>query len=203
MRNIRIILSVTTTVLAVIVWFFARHVGTVPLSVYDFFPLLGLIAFSLMWSQIVSSAVNRAFQIKPQPHKRLNSVISGLILTLIVLHPLTVWIALFLDGAGLPPASYLSVYGVNGLAVTALLLGSLSLFIFLSYELHRWFSKKPWWRFVLWLQSLALAFIFFHALVLGREVGHSWFMIIWVVYGITLVAAWVYNYMQNKRKGDA
>lgn len=50
--------------------------------------------------------------------------------------------------------------------------------------------------------ALALAFIFFHALVLGREVGHSWFTIIWVVYGITLVAAWVYNYIQNKRKGD-
>lgn len=202
MQYVRYILSGVASLLAVLAWLSIRSLG-VPLNPYDIFPLLGLVAFSLMWAQIISGAVGRLSGVKARRFKRLDAVISGLILSLIILHPLTVWVALFIDGAGLPPDSYISTYGTSAAAVGALLLGSISLVIFLSYELHRWFSDTPWWKYVLGLQSLALGFIFFHALVLGQEAGHSWFTGLWVFYGVTLAAALVYTYIQNKRKGSA
>jgi len=200
MRYFIALLSTVASLLAVIAWLSARHIGMANITVYDVFPLFGLIAFTLMWAQIVGSAAMKLYGRKTKQNKRVMSIISGLILSLIVLHPLTLWVALFLDGAGLPPASYISAYGVSGVAVTALLFGTVSLIIFLSYELHRWFSNKPWWRYVLWLQTVALFLIFCHALVLGREAGHSWFTVLWVIYGVTLVAAILYNYIHTKRR---
>lgn len=170
------------------------------ITVYDIFPLFGLVAFTLMWAQIVGGIAMKLYGRKTKQNKHVIGIISGLILSLIILHPLTLWTALFLDGAGLPPASYISTYGVSTIAVMALLFGTVSLAIFLSYELHRWFSNTPWWRYILWLQTVALFLIFFHALILGREAGHSWFTVLWVIYGVTLGAAILYNYMHTKRR---
>lgn len=200
MRYFRLILSIVASLLAIIVWILSRHVGMRELTVYDIFPLFGLMAFTLMWAEIVSSAVTKFCGATLPSNKHAEAVASGLVLGLIVLHPVTLWVALFADGAGLPPVSYLSVYGVSGLAIIALLFGTISLCIFLSYELRRWFSRRPWWRFILWLQSLALALIFVHALVLGQEAGHSWFRVIWIIYGLTLIAAMIYNNHKQKRR---
>lgn len=200
MRYFIVILSALTSLLAVIAWISARHVDMTSLTIYDIFPLFGLIAFTLMWAQIVGGAVLKFYGIKAKSPKHVSALISGLILSLIVLHPLTLWTALFIDGAGLPPTSYLSTYGVSDVATVALLFGSVSLAIFLSYELRRWFSRAPWWRYILWLQSLALSLIFFHALILGREAGRSWFTFIWILYGITLAATLLYNHKNNRRK---
>lgn len=199
MRYITPILSIIASVVAISVWIIERHVTTQSLTTYDIFPLLGLLAFTLMWAQVVGSAIRKIFGIKSKPNKHISAITSGLILSLIVLHPLTLWVALYIDGAGLPPASYITVYGVSGLAVSALILGSVSLIIFLSYELRHRFSRSPWWRYVLGAQSLALVFIFFHALILGREVGHTWFTVVWILYGITLAVALMYNHLSKRR----
>lgn len=200
MRYLRLVLSCVASLLSLIAWVGARHIGMKELTVYDIFPLFGLIAFTLMWAEIVTTAVATFRGISIKPNARIEAAASGFILSLIILHPLALWIGLFIDGAGIPPASYLSVYGVNGLAIMALVFGTVSLCIFLSYELHRWFSQKTWWKYIAWLQSVALALIFVHAFVLGQEAGHSWFRVIWVIYGITLVVAIIYN--SHKQKGE-
>lgn len=198
--DLKVILSALSVILALTAWSMDRSLSM--LSVYDIFPVFGLIAFGLMWAQILGSALSKYFKLPRSLNPRLNNTISGLILLLIILHPLTLWVALFHDGLGLPPLSYIKVYGASQIAFIALLLGTLSLCIFLVYELRRWFGRRKWWRYIAATQYAALALIFFHAMVLGREAGHSWFMVVWVLYGITLAVAVVYNTYIRKRRGE-
>lgn len=194
------ILSVASIVFAVAAWLTTRQVGAATLSVYDIFPLFGLAAFSLMWAQVVGDTLARLRGVRPAAYRRLDAVISGMIVSLIVLHPLLLWLGLFRDGAGLPPASYMSTYGVTVAATIGLLAGTVALVIFLAYELRRWYADAKWWPAVMWLQSLAMVLIFFHALALGQEAGHSWFTVIWLCYGVTLAGAVAYNYLHKQRR---
>lgn len=190
-------LSAVVTLIALVAWGTTRHIGQQPLGIYDVFPLFGLIAFSWMWVAYVSGAARRLLKLG-KPHGHLYwSVSSGLILAAIIIHPLLVSSGLAWDGLGLPPGSYFAAYQSLG---WFLLLGSAALLIFLSYELRRWWGKASWWKWVESAQKLAMVAIFIHSLVLGRELTVGWFKTIWWLYGLTLMAAWVYNYYYDKRR---
>lgn len=169
------------------------------LTIYDVFPPLGLVAFGLMWTHFVMGALRRYSGAVKRARDTYMTVSMGVVLALIILHPGLLWLGLYLDGLGLPPISYLTVYQSQLLAV---LLGTLGLTIFLAFELKRWFGRKSWWRFVEWAQIVGMTAIFFHAIELGGELREDWFAVVWWLYGISLLVAIIYTAIYNRRRGQ-
>ena len=200
-RLIELGLGVAVVLLALVAWATARSHAAVPVTVFDIFPVFGLLAFSLMWAGFVSGALARYLGVRASGKDMYVTLSMGIVLALIILHPGLLWYELWHEGFGLPPVSYLTVYSSQ---VAAVLMGSVSLCIFLAFELRRWFGKRRWWRYVGYAQYLAMVLIFFHALALGGELGTTWFRIVWYFYGMAFIAAAGYNYWYDRthRKGE-
>ena len=167
---------------------------------YDVFPLFGLLAWGLMWSHYVTGSLRRYLGFdKEEPVLRAYFGVTGaLVLGMIVLHPAIFYFGLFQDGFGLPPVSSFQVYGSLA-ARMALLFGSLSLTVFLLFELGRWFRKRSWWRFAEYASMAAMLFIAVHALLLGGELMSGWFQLMWFGFGTVLVLAFGYNNWYDKQ----
>lgn len=191
-------LFVVSTSLAV--WLQVRGTDYSQYSIYDIFPLFGLLAFGLMWTHYVNGALRRYWNIEQKKGGDIYWMVSTmLVLALIVLHPLLLNIGLVRDGFGLPPASYSSVYsGKEGY----LFLGTSALLVFLAFELRRWYKKASWWKYVEYLQLAAMVAIFVHALSLGTELTVGWYMLVWWGLGISLVAAVAYSRMFDAKEGN-
>lgn len=183
--------------LAIFRWTDVR-LGDGELGPYDFFPLLGLVAFLLMWSHYVSGSLQRLFKAKEGTLRSYFTVTGWVVLLLILLHPGIFVLTLWQDGLGIPPDSYFAVYA-DAASRIAILVAYLSLFAFLAYEFHRKFKQKSWWRFVEYANVAAMFGIFFHALTLGGEI-HEWFRIFWIILGIVLAASITYNYIQQHKE---
>ncbi|MBC7512061.1 hypothetical protein H7142_00155 [Candidatus Saccharibacteria bacterium] len=188
MNGIEWTLGVTAVVLPTIAWLSRNSLSE--LTLYSIFPPLGIIAFGLMWTHFVMGALRRYSGSTSSPHWLYMNISMGLVLSLIVLHPGLLWVALYLDGFGLPPQSHLEAYSTQILFVT---LGTIGLLIFLSYEFKRFFGQRSWWKYIEWLQILGMGAIFVHAIGLGGELQLSWFMVVWIFYGLTLAASFVYS----------
>ena len=191
-------LAAIASILAVSVWASERLDGR--LSAYDVFPLFGMLAFSLMWTHYITGAVRRYFR-QPKEVVQSYSVATGaVVLALLFLHPVILIASLKRDGFGLPPASYLAVYPETMQGV--IMLGTVSLLIFLSFELKQWLNEKSWWYMVEYLQLLAMALIFYHGLTLGRELSVGWYRMVWWFYGVSFLVSVVYNYTYDKWRKD-
>lgn len=169
------------------------------LTLYDVFPPLGLVAFGLMWTHFVMGALRRYSGATLSDKRLFMPVSMGLVLALIVLHPGLFWLALYMDGYGLPPQSYMEVYSTQ---LSFLAMGTVALMIFLAYELKRFFGQKTWWKYVEYLQIVGMIAIFIHAIGLGNELTIDWFMAVWVTYGLTLAAAIIYSELYKRKKGN-
>ena len=169
------------------------------LTLYDIFPPLGIIAFGLMWTHFVMGALRRYAGEEHRNKTAFMPISMGLVLALIILHPGLLWIALYIDGYGLPPQSHISAYSTQ---VGFLALGTIALLVFLSYELKRFFGDKKWWNYVERAQIVGMVAIFIHALGLGNELKIDWFFIVWVMYGITLVLSFVYSLQFDSKKKE-
>lgn len=184
-------------VTALLVWWQVRGSGS--LSIYDVFPLFGLLAFGLMWTHYVNGAFRRFWKVEKAKNDLYWTVSTALVLVLIILHPLLLNYGLVRDGLGLPPASYSAAYpGMEGF----LLLGTASLLVFLAFELRKWFRDASWWKYVEYAQLVAMVGIFVHALALGRELSVTWYLVLWWIYGISFVAAVAYSRWYDKSKKE-
>ena len=185
-----------TGILVVCLSFIVWVTHTSDFTIYTIFPVLGLIAFGLIWTHFVYGAVRKYLGLKANPGSSYMTISMGIVLALIILHPGLLWYALYQDGLGLPP---LSVYKVYDTQVLAVLLGTLGLIIFLSYELKRLFSAKSWWRYVEALQTLGMIVIFIHGILLGSETTSSWFAFVWWFYGVSLLISVGYSVWKDKQ----
>lgn len=183
--------SLVAATIAFIVWGerINWHVSNV--SAYQLFPLFGLLAYGLMWSHFITSAIRRYYGLGRSATAQYFKITSSIVLVAICLHPGLLSWQLFRDGFGFPPQSYLQHYVAPGLQWVGLL-GTVSLFVFLAYELHRWFSDRPWWRFFGYASELAMLGIFYHALRLGADLQAGWFRYVWLYYGVTLMISLAY-----------
>lgn len=159
-------------------------------SAYDIFPIFGLMGFSALLASYVVSAVSAYLKIPAKNLATYYQNISYVILFLILSHPTALLVRLYMDGFGLPPASYSAYVSPN--YVWVVWLGMISLFIFLAFELHRWFSRRGWWKWVVYANDIAMLLIFYHGLTLGTEVQNGWFRYVWWLYGLILLATLVY-----------
>ena len=166
-----------------------------PLSAYQLFPLLGLFAFSIMWSHYMMGTLGALWSTKKEVLSNYFRLTGYAVLVLICLHPGLLIYQRFQDGYGLPPASYES-YVAPGLGWVALL-GTVSLLIFLSFELHRFFGKRSWWHYVVDASDLAMLAIVYHGLQLGTQLQQGGFRVVWLFYLVTLLAALIYKYKKR------
>lgn len=161
------------------------------ISAYDLFPLFGILAFSIMWSHYVISAKALYLHVPSSAIKDYFRYTGFVVLASLLLHPgILIW-QLWRDGFGLPPNSYLENYVAVG-SKWAVMLGMFALIMFLSYELHRKFSERKWWKYVSYASDIAMIFIFFHALELGPELQEGWFRIVWFFYGASYLISVIY-----------
>ncbi len=179
-----------------VAWIQSRNIFERGVDEFSLFPLLGLMAFVLMWSHYIFGAVRRGMGVAKDQAGIYWPASSALVLVLIILHPLLLNYRLIADGLGLPPGSYELAYGNKAVF---LVLGTACLLVFLMFELRRWFRDAAWWKYVEYAQVVAMIGIFIHSLELGRELTLPWFLTLWWIYGLLLVGAWVYNYRYDSR----
>lgn len=186
-----------TWVVAFVAWVQTTSDALSEPSVYGIFPLLGLLAFSALLSTYVINALATHQKIPGEKLSLFYKTSGYTILFLILAHPSLLISQLALDGFGLPPGSYTEY--VNKDLVWVVYLGVISLFIFLGYELHRWFDRKGWWKWVVYANDAAMFLILYHGLTLGGELQEGWFRYVWWFYGLVLLAVIVYLRLIVKR----
>lgn len=194
-HSLRLLAAIVTSLamlLAFVAWGQTFDWQFAGLSSYQLFPLFGLLAFSIMWPHYLVGALRRHFGYAKTDFTDYFELTSGMVLVFILAHPgLLVW-QLWRDGSGLPPSST-SNYVAPALR-TSVILGVISLFVFLLFELWRVYGQRPWWRFVEYVTDLSMILIFVHALRLGGQLQTGWFRAVWLFYGVTLVLAMGYIY---------
>lgn len=191
-------LGVIVVVVSFVAWADVRLARSESITLYSLFPLFGLLAFSLMWTHYIYGAIRRYSNEKDRGYDAYWYISGTVVLASLLLHPFLLSFGLWRDGLGLPPLSYITAYDSMKVAI---MLGSLSLTIFLLFELYRWFGDRPWWKYVEWLQLLGMTAIFIHALMLGGELNVGWFRAVWWGYGVTLAVASVYTYLYDRKRG--
>lgn len=163
-----------------------------PLSPYQLFPLLGLLAFSIMWSHYINGALRELAGIDRSALGLYFKLTSYVVLSLICLHPGILIYQRFRDGFGLPPGSYES-YVAPGLGWITLL-GTASFLVFIAYEFRRFFGSRSWWHFVTEAGDVAMIAILYHGFRLGTDLQMGWFRYVWLFYLVTLVAVLLRKY---------
>ena len=188
-------LGLLVSVLGIVAW--GRNSGwhLLPFSPYLFFPLLGILAFSLMWTHYISGTVREMVGLESEVLKPYFRLTGYGVLALICLHPGLLIYQRFRDGAGLPPGSYES-YVAPGLGWITLL-GTTCLLVFLAFELHRWYGKRPWFRYVRDASDFAMLGIVYHGLRLGSNLQQGWFHYVWWFYALTLSLVLVRKYSKR------
>lgn len=192
-------------VLAVLTWLQGVnwHISKATSDLYQLFPLLGLLAFSVMWSHYIASVIRQQMKVEKHILSQYFELTSLVVLIAILLHPSLLWLQLWRDGLGLPPNSYLVSY-VDPALRWAAMLGTLCLLIFLAYELRRKFAVKNWWKYISYASDFAMLAIFVHGAKLGRNLQSGWFTYVWYFYGFTLIASLIYiHYQKYQRKAEA
>jgi hypothetical protein len=186
-------LSLTVSIIAVAAWGQDYDWQVIPVNAYQLFPLLGILAFSLMWAHYVVAVARELLGVDAKSLGSYFQYTGYGVLVLICLHPGLLILQRFRDGYGLPPGSYES-YVAPGLGWITLLC-TVSLFVFIAYEFHRKFGKRSWWHYVQEAGDIAMLAIFYHGLRLGGQLSSgSWFRTVWIFYGLVLIAVLLRSY---------
>lgn len=195
LQTIAWLISLLAVVVSVIAWggLYKWKLGS--LGAYQFFPLLGLLAFGLMWSHYIAAALKRYSRAAETSLKTYFDTTSAAVLVAILLHPgILIW-NLWQSGLGLPPGS-IKFYTGEALYGAAIL-GVIAFTAFLAYELRRYLSGRSWWKYIQYASDLAMFLVFIHALRLGSHLQRGWFKGVWYFYGATLVLSLVYMYSRK------
>lgn len=171
-------LSALTSLVVIIAWGQARTWQLGSLDALSVFPLLGLLALSLLWSQYMVRVVRHRAGVDKTVLKKYFEITSSLVMIAILLHPGLLIVGLLQLGAGL--AAPLATWGA--------ILGALALLILLFHDLYGKFQMASWWKYVEIAADLAMLAIVVHSF---KPSG------IWYIYSLTLVLAIGYlNYQK-------
>ncbi len=193
-------LSFVVCLLAILFWGHDYGWKLLPINNYVLFPLLGLLAFSLMWSHYVAYALRQMLGLKPAALSYYFKTTSWAVLVLICLHPGLLIFQRFRDHAGLPPGSYES-YVAPGLGWVTLL-GTVCFCVFIAFEFRHIFRGRWWWHYVVDAGDAAMLGILYHGLRLGQQL-HGWFLDVWWFYAVVLVAVLARKYYKKYQRSTA
>lgn len=174
----------TVSLIAVYVWLMTND-WQPSFNAYRLFPLLGLLAFSIMWSHYVAGFVRKSLHLPAAVLSNYYKNTSLVVLALLFLHPGILILQRFRDGYGFPPHSYES-YVAPGLGWVTLL-GTAAWLAFIAFEFRHFFSNRAWWKYVLMAGDAAMLAIVYHGLRLGTQLQMGWYRGLWLVYGLVLV----------------
>lgn len=191
-------LSIGVSVLAFVSWGQLYDWRLAQLSSYQYFPLFGLLAFSLMWSHYIVSALRQYLGLDRAVLRAYFDRTSLFVLFALLAHPGLLGWQLWRDGEGLPPASELN-YAGESLKV-AVILGMIAWMVFLSYEFRRKYSTQSWWKYVNYANDAAMVMIIIHSLRLGSHLQSGWFRAVWYFYAATFVGSLAYIYTKRLKK---
>jgi hypothetical protein len=171
------------------------------ITIYQWFPLFGLLAWMIMWTHYITGAIRVKSPELSKP-KFYQPVTAYVVLASLLLHPGLLIYAQWDNGAGLPPQSYLDYVGES--LQIAVMLGTIGLVIFLSFEFFdRLRTNKyiaRYWTAVSISQTIAMTLIFIHGLRLGSNLSSGWFIYVWLAYGIALIPCFYIAHTQDFRK---
>ncbi len=161
------------------------------LTISAVFPLLGVLAWSIMWTHYAYSWMRLHYPEAYSANALYDKVSTWLVLGLILLHPgLLGWQQYRLFGV-LPPDSFYTGIAENLEPFVAI--GALALVLFLIYEVvHRLRQKQSIqkiWGWISLSQLLAMVLIFVHGLQVGQIVLSGWMIGWWIILGVLLLPA--------------
>lgn len=153
------------------------------------FPVLGLIAYMIMWLHIIGGA----FETKLNRYIDFDYFLywsSYIVLGLLILHPL-----IFIVNFGFPQFSGIFNFGSGSF----IWLGILGWLMLITYDIRKAFSNqiffKRHWGAIQFLSTAGFYVIFFHSLFLGHNLGSGPLRTAWILFGISGVLASVYTYL--------
>jgi len=191
------ILFVFVSAISIILWLITLS-GSVR-SMYQFFPILGVLAWTTMWVHYVAGSIGKSTN-----GRRFTKWTEAVVLLLLVAHPGIFLVQRFLDTGLLPPASYVSYVG--SLRAWAVVIAIAALVTFLLYDVLKHFRSKliarGIWPYVGLLQACAMAAIFIHGLTLGASMNSSYFMLWWIFLGVLLVPCLVLQVIRDFKVSD-
>lgn len=179
--------------------------NTNALTLYSIFPLLGLWAWSVMWTHYAYGSIlilDDNAQ-KDQAYKRASG---WFVLITLLLHPGLLALAQWQNTATLPPESYYQYVG-QAFAIY-ITIGFVAINAFLAFEILERLRKKElvrrYWKWVSLSQTIAMILIFVHALAIGQDLVSGWFQFYWVVLGALLIPCFGlvlrYDWQQSIKK---
>lgn len=176
-------------ILPVIVWGEPKGWNFDSLTLYQWFPLFGIVAWTLMVTHYIAGAI-RLKNPRLEKPRYYSGITASVVLGCLLLHPGLLAYAQWKNDKGLPPASY---YTYAGPALKlAVVLGLIALLIFLSFEFFKrakhWPVIKSYWWLISLTQSLAMTLIFVHGLRLGSQLESGWFVVLWYICGLALLS---------------
>lgn len=186
------ILGFAVLVIPTVLWFHFYRWDP-PVQAFALFPLLGVWAWSLMWTHYVYGAMRLRWSHVFPENNPYNRITAWLVLLLILLHPFLLAWEQKQRTQLLPPESFLAyVPPEMELFIT---FGTIGLLLFLAYEVfgrlrQRSIFRRNW----LWVslsQVLAMTLIFVHGLQIGQTVLAGWGSIYWTALGLVLIPALV------------
>lgn len=187
------ILSVIVVVLGVTAWWQSLPVPIDELTIYDIFPVFGILAFSLMWVHYMVGVAVRHTGIDRVKVRRFRSVTSLAVLFALLLHPgLLLW-QLWRDGLGLPVN-----YVAPNLALFVIL-GQIAFLLFMAYEFHRLYEDRSWWHYIERASDFAMILVLIHGFRLSQTVYPKWFSVLWIFFGVAFFAALIHATMHRHR----
>jgi hypothetical protein len=188
------LISLVVVKLAVLAWGGLYQWHLINLSLYQLFPLFGLIAFSLMWAHYATGFLKQTTGLKPSG--KYHEITAYAVLLALLAHPGLLALQLYLDGQGLPPGSELHyIPALSGF----ILLGMLAWTAFLLYESRRWFKDRSWFKYVAYLNDAAMLAVVIHSLKLGSNLQAGWFHYVWLFYAASLIVFLVYKYFGDSK----
>lgn len=155
------------------------------------FPLLGILAWSIMWTHFAYGALRIKYNF---PKNKVYSTVSGwMVLSLILLHPGILALEMYKSTKLLPPKSILLYAGES--FFWAIMLAEIALLIFLSYEVFDRIKDKPIikknWLWISLSQMIAMTFIFVHSMAVGHNLNSGWFRVYWILLYAILVPCFI------------
>ncbi len=162
------------------------------LNVYLIFPLLGLLAWTTMWTHYFFGFLGKYTQLFKMSNFY-KKVTAYKVLALILLHPGLLAFAQWQNGQSIPPASYFKYVG--SAMVMSIIFAEIALITFLSFEVFNRLKARPLiqrnWRWVSMSQMLAMALIFMHSLSIGQNLQNGWFRYYWIGLGLLLIPSFI------------
>ena len=164
-------------------------------SLYLLFPLLGMLAFSIMWTQVVVGKFKNHFNKIFSTHKFF--VRTGLtVLILFLSHPIVAAIAQWNSSKLLPIESLFSLVGSSQKVFI-----TFAVIAFVSFVMYEFVLRMSRFKivqritpFVEFFSSIGVILVWVHSINIGSHLQTGSLRIIWWFYGITTILIILHTY---------